>query len=205
MSLDFKLRRSLTGLNYGPALWNPVWLAPAEPKLVAELFEEPLAPEELYSEALDLWNRGGSLSLTDRTLEFYTNFYLPDDILAKVDRAAMMCSLEARAVFLDNDVAEFCRRLPSRFKIRGRKRKFLLKKAMEGILPADIIGRAKKGFGIPAAQWLRAMGEAPLAPVTGMRMNRMARAWDEHRAGRADHRLLLWSWLSLQAYSKAAA
>src|SRR6185312_13992331 len=60
MSLDFKLRRTLSGLDHPPALWNPVWLAPADPRLIADLFEQPLTPEELYSEALDVWSACGT-------------------------------------------------------------------------------------------------------------------------------------------------
>ncbi|MGH6799073.1 MAG: asparagine synthetase B family protein, partial [Roseiarcus sp.] len=122
MSLDFRLRRALTGLSYPPRLWNPVWMAPVEPALMASLFDAPLDAEELYSEAIEIWDQSQSLSLVDRTLEFFTNLYLPDDILTKADRAAMMVSLESRAVFLDNDVVEFCRRLPHGYKLRNGQR-----------------------------------------------------------------------------------
>jgi asparagine synthase (glutamine-hydrolysing) len=207
MSLDFKLKRTLMGLSYGPALWNPVWLSPAEPAFIAHLFEDALSPEELYSEAIDVWEADGSQSLVDRTLAFYTNFYLQDDILVKADRATMMSSLESRAVLLDNDLVDFCQRLPHAFKYRNGRRKYLLKKAMEGLLPDDIINRSKKGFGIPTARWLRSMPKAPpLAPVAGVRMDRVEQAWADHRSGAADHRLFLWNWLSLQSlnYPQAA-
>ena len=207
MSLDFKLRRTLNGLSYGPALWNPVWLAPLDPAHMAHLFEEALAPEELYSEALEIWSHGPSQSIVDRTLMFYTNLYLQDDILTKVDRATMMSSLESRAVLLDNDLVAFCQRLPHQLKFKNGERKYLLKRAMEGVLPSDIIDRPKKGFGIPTALWLRSMPkEPPLSAVRGVRMDRVGAAWDEHRRGAKDHRLFLWSWLSLQslAYKEAA-
>lgn len=199
MSLDFKLKRTLTGLSYRPELWNPVWLSAADPALVADLFEQPIAAEELYSEAIALWSAGERKSDIDRTLEFYTNFYLQDDILTKVDRAAMMCSLESRAVFLDNDIVAFCQRLPTRFKYRNGQRKYLLRRALEGLLPAQIVARPKKGFGIPLAKWLRALPSitSPSA-LPGLRHDRITNAWAQHRAGRADHRLLLWSWISLQ-------
>src|SRR5262249_17306329 len=74
MSFDFKLRRTLTGLSYSRPLWNPVWLAPLEPSDIADIFERPLHPEELYEEVLALWDSGQGKDLTDRTLEFYTNF-----------------------------------------------------------------------------------------------------------------------------------
>ena len=201
MSLDFKLRRTLSGLSHAPPLWNPVWLAPADPEFMREVFNAPLTPEALYSEALSLWEAAGTPSLVDRTLEFYTNLYLPDGILNKVDRATMMASLESRAVFLDNDLVEFCRRLPHRFKLRGGRRKHLLKRALEGLLPPEVARRPKKGFGVPTAKWLRTLPPTPpLAPVAGVRMAEVAQAWSDHRSGAADHRLFLWSWLSLQSF-----
>ncbi|MBV9406439.1 MAG: asparagine synthase (glutamine-hydrolyzing), partial [Acidobacteriaceae bacterium] len=200
MSLDFKLRRTLAGMSYLPEIWNPVWLSPAEPAMIADLFEEPVAAEELYSEAIALWSsEGRDKSDVDRTLEFYTNFYLQDDILTKVDRASMMCSLESRAVFLDNDLVDYCQRLPTRFKYRKGRRKYLLRRAMEGVLPPRILARPKKGFGIPLARWLRTVPTTPpLGALPGVQLDRVVNAWNEHRSGRADHRLLLWSWLSLQ-------
>ncbi len=121
MSFDFKLRRTLMGLSHEQPLWNPIWLAPLEPRDLKEIFERPPPPEELFEEVLALWHSGQGKDLIDRTLEFYTNFYLQDDILMKVDRASMMNSLETRAIFLDNDLVEFCRRLPNRFRTTPTK------------------------------------------------------------------------------------
>lgn len=198
MGLDFKLRRTLVGLSYPPEMWNPVWLAPVEPADFAELFEEPLCAEDLYDEAITLWNGGGSIG--DRTLEFYTNHYLQDDILMKVDRATMMVSLESRAIFLDNDLVEFCQRLPYRFKYRNGTRKYLLKKALAPLLPKDVLSRPKKGFGIPIAKWLSLMPEfSPIAKRPEfMSVGPIERRWAEHRRGQADHRLALWSFVALQ-------
>jgi asparagine synthase (glutamine-hydrolysing) len=200
MSFDFKLRRVLAGLTYAQSLWNPIWLAPLEPRDIDDLFEHALPPEDLYEEVLTLWHSGEGKDLIDRTLEFYTNFYLQDDILMKVDRAAMMNSLETRAIFLDNDLVEFCRRLPHRFKFRGGQRKYLLRRALRGLIPDEVLGRRKKGFGIPLNNWLRTTpSEPPLEPVQGIRMERVGERWTGHRSGTADHRLFLWSWLTLQS------
>jgi asparagine synthase (glutamine-hydrolysing) len=200
MSFDFKLRRTLTGLTYPRELWNPIWLAPVEPIEMSDLFDEPLPIEELYEEAVSVWQRSSSRDIGDKTLEFYTVLYLQDGILAKVDRASMLCSLESRAVFLDNDVVNFCQRLPYRFKFRNGRGKYLLRKAMSGLVPREILNRPKKGFGIPAAAWLREVPRTPpLAPITGVDMSWVSRRWEEHRMGAADHRLFLWSWLSLQS------
>jgi asparagine synthase (glutamine-hydrolysing) len=110
----------------------------------------------------------------------------------------MMVSLESRAVFLDNDLVEFCRRLPHRWKYRNGTRKYLLKQAMAGLLPDGIAHRRKKGFGIPTAKWLRSIPPVPpLTAIAGIRTAAVAERWRSHRAGTADHRLFLWSWLSL--------
>jgi asparagine synthase (glutamine-hydrolysing) len=200
MSFDFKIRRGLVGLSYPPTMWNPAWLSPIDPTRMRDLCEEPLDAETLYAEAIDVWRRGRGSDLVERTLEFYTSFYLPDNILTKVDRAAMMSSLESRAVFLDNDLVAFCQRLPSRFKYRNGQRKYLLRQALADDLPPRILDRPKKGFGIPLAKWLRSVPPAlPLEPIPGIRMDQVQRWWHEHRQGRKDHRLFLWSWLSLQA------
>jgi len=206
MSLDFRLRRALAGLSYPPRYWNPVWMAPVEPALMAALFDAPLPIEELYSEAIDLWDRSPALTMVDRTLEFFTNLYLQDDILTKTDRASMMVSLETRAVFLDNDLVEFCRRLPHGYKFRDGTRKYLLKRAATGLLPDAILQRKKKGFGIPLAAWLRQIPpQPPLSSVPGIDMGWVAGQWRDFRAGRSDERLFLWSWLSLQSVMGATA
>jgi len=196
MSWDFKIRRFLGGVSYPPSIWNPVWMAPLEPRDMVDVFNEPVSVESVYDEAIALWESDSRKSLADRTLEFFTTFYLQDDILVKVDRAAMMSSLESRAIFLDNDLVEFCCRLPCRFKIRNGERKYLLKKAMERLLPSRILGRKKKGFGIPLMKWLRTL-PVPASSVSGMRPEALATRWEAHRTGAADHRFLLWTSLSL--------
>src|SRR5258708_13299026 len=82
-------------------------------------------------------------------MQFYLRLYLPDDILVKVDRASMAYGLEARAPFLDIDVVNFVRRIPSEYKLRGGTTKYLLKQAARPLLPSEIIDRRKKGFGVP--------------------------------------------------------
>ena len=97
----------------------------------------------------------------------------------------MMVSLEARAVFLDNDVVDFCARLPHGYKYRRGVRKFLLRRAAEGLVPETVLKRPKKGFGIPLARWLRQMPPAPpLGAVPGLRPAWIAERWSAARAGR---------------------
>ena len=199
MSLDFKLRRALMGLSYPPRVRLPIWMSPLEPARMGALFDTPMTTEELYSEAIEVWDRARAGNPIDRALEFFTNFYLQDGILAKTDRAAMMVSLEARAVFLDNDVVDFCARLPHGYKYRRGVRKFLLRRAAAGLVPDAVLKRPKKGFGVPLAGWLQHMPAGPpLGAVPGLRPDWIAQRWSAARAGEEDERLLLWSWLSLQ-------
>ena len=207
MSFDFKVRRTLLGLSWPEALWNPVWLSPANPDLIAEIFDAPLRAEELYEEALALWSTQKG-DLIDRTLEFYTTFYLQDGILTKSDRATMLNSLEGRAVFLDNDLVEMCRRLPNRFKFRGGERKRLLRRALAGWLPGDVLKRRKKGFGIPLTRWLQEW-QSPatgggVAQDVGLRENVLQERWSRHGRGEIDERLLLFAWASAAPHFASA-
>ena len=84
-----------------------------------------------------------------------TKTYLADDILTKVDRASMLCSLETRAPLLDHKVVELAARIPSSLKIKNNETKYILKKAMNGILPDEILYRKKMGFGVPLIHWFK--------------------------------------------------
>lgn len=201
MSFDFKLRRGLAGMAAGPELWTPLWLAPLPPEEIGDLLQERVDPAELYAEALAVWSESRSPSLVDRMLEFYSRLYLPDNILTKVDRAAMMNGLEVRSVFLDNDLVDFVRRLPAALKIRGGVRKAVLKNALASLVPPDILNRRKKGFGIPLADWLRR--ESYPGSVAGADDGLARRWYDEHRHGRRDHRLFLWCWTVLGRHAPA--
>ncbi len=153
LSFDFKIKRGLGGVQYPAPYWNAAWLGAIAPGELSRCFGGPVDLEAVYSEAIEVWDSCRQKTLLDRTLQFYTEIYMQDGILAKVDRATMMHGLEARSPFLDIEVANFARRLPNRFKLRDGVTKYLLKKALEPLLPADIIYRKKKGFGTPMSAW----------------------------------------------------
>lgn len=206
MSFDFKLRRALRGLGHAPRHWMPAWLGPASVEDLAKLFGVRLSAEAVYEEAAALWESSGSPHDVDRSLEFYGRYYLGENLLIKADRASMLCSLETRSPFLDRDLVAFVTRLPVATKLRGGVRKWILKKAMAPLVPAEILNRPKKGFGIPLSRWLRHL-PAP-APAEAQRLGLDA-AWlerrqTEHRDGQADHRGLLWAWTAL-AHSAAGS
>jgi asparagine synthase (glutamine-hydrolysing) len=94
-------------------------------------------------------------ALLDSMLDADVNSYLPDDLLVKMDVATMAHSLEARSPLLDHKLMEFMARVPSQYKLRSGRSKYLLKSALRGILPDEILDRRKMGFGVPLGPWLR--------------------------------------------------
>jgi len=133
-------------------------------------------------------------------LDFHT--YLVEGVLAKVDRASMMASLEVRVPLLAPEVVRLAFSMPAGWRLRGFKGKALLKEAFEKDLPAGLFRRPKKGFGIPVARWLcgplRPLAEELFAPVSlegvpVLDADGVRRLWGEHLKGLADHRKPLWT------------
>ncbi len=203
ISLDFKIKRTLRGLSHPAHYRVPVWMGPLEPAQIDACFGDHTAPEELYSEAIEAWESAGEhADPVDRTLQFFTRLYLQDQILAKVDRASMLHGLEARSPFLDLEVMNFARRLPHAVKLRGGTTKWILKKALEPLLPASILYRKKKGFGTPIGSWIREGAIVPESP-SGSGGRLVDEALSAHRSGRSDERLFLWCQHVLNAWRSA--
>ena len=150
-----------------------------------------------------------ALSLIDTISRLDTLTYLPDDILVKVDRAAMAASLETRVPLLDRHVVEFSRCLPMQYKLRGGQGKWLLRQVLHRHVPNHLIDRPKKGFSVPLGNWLRGplrdWAQALLDPVRlrdqGLfRHQAVQRVWQAHLAGRADFSAHLWGILMVQSW-----
>jgi len=133
-------------------------------------------------------------------------FWLPADILTKVDRTSMAVSLEAREPLLDHRLLEFAASLPEAMRIRGTQGKWLMKRAMQRYLPDDILFRQKQGFVTPIQQWFRGplagtartIGQSEALARTGWFDGRQISALAErHISGLADHSRLLWQLLTL--------
>ena len=154
----------------------------------------------------DLMRGAPARSGLDRAQYADLKFWLPGDILTKVDRASMAVSLEAREPLLDHRLIEFAAGLPEALRTRQGQGKWLMKRAMRRYLPDTILYRPKQGFVTPIAQWLRgplagsarAIGESAALARTGWfdtkRLGEIAAA---HIAGRSDHSRLLWQLLML--------
>jgi asparagine synthase (glutamine-hydrolysing) len=161
VSWEFKLKRFVRGAELpseeAHASWRMIFDREERRRLLAPLGDEP----GLTADAADLYRamfaRASDRDPLDRMLYVDTRFYLPNDMLVKVDRMTMAHGLEAREPYLDYRLVEFAANLPTRYKLRGfRNAKYILKAAMRGRLPKAVLRRRKAGFNLPHAQWMRA-------------------------------------------------
>lgn len=145
----------------------------------------------------------------DRMMIYDILTYLPDDILVKVDRAAMSCSLETRAPFLDHRVAGYAWTIPLEYKIRDRKTKWILRELLYKYVPKDLVDRPKMGFGFPIDVWLRGglrdWAEDLLSPQKIiedgiLNPELIAKLWNQHLSGRYNWAIQLWPVLMFQAW-----
>ncbi len=137
------------------------------------------------------------------------NFYMTEDVLVKVDRMSMAHALEVRSPLLDHRLIEFAAHLPARLKTDNKRGKLLLRKVAERRLPADILNQPKRGFSIPAAQWLRkelkplaeeAVFSSDSIIASVLRRAPLQKIWDQHQSGVRDHSVFLWGLLMLRLW-----
>ncbi|MBI4860745.1 MAG: hypothetical protein HY815_10860 [Candidatus Riflebacteria bacterium] len=145
----------------------------------------------------------------ERMVYLDMKIYMSDDILVKVDRASMACSLEVRAPLLDYELVDFVTRLPVEYKLKGLTSKAVLKTAMADRLPESILHRSKKGFGIPVASWIKNELAELVHDMFGTDKLKREGLFDpakvqsllaDHLAGRADNRKQLWTLLMFELW-----
>ena len=215
LSFDFKIKQFLKGLAYPPGPRNQVWLGTFDPEEQKELFEknayDQIKDLDPYENITRHERDVGDQRLIDRIGYIYIRTYLADDGLVKTDRASMPVSLALRAPLLDNDLLDFVNSLPPRYKSRGTGTKILLKKALEGILPEEILRRGKKGFGIPVAFWLRNELKGLMLELLSpekirregiFRPQKVQALMQDHLSGKVDNRKPLWTLICFELWKQ---
>ena len=207
------IRRLFDHVEDRPAHRHHAWLGAFSPAIVQQLFSREWREQhgncDLFKPADALIDEVPFEDSLASLLYMDYHMYLGDDLLMKLDRASMACSLELRTPYLDQRLVEFTAGLPMAFKMRGLKTKYLFKKALEGRLPSKIIYRQKRGFSVPVGRWMR----EELKPLVQNVLAReklvrdgifdpdsVQRLLEEHWSRRFDHRRGLWALLMFQIW-----
>ena len=206
LSLRFKLHHFAQGLARPADERISGWMSAFVPERALAVMDPDLAREvdidEIYEPSRVAYRRAAAAGELAAQIAVWIETYLEPSILAKVDRASMMSSLEVRAPFLDPGVAALMASIPDRLLFRHTRGKVLLRALARRRLPADIAERPKKGFGVPQSRWLRTF----LRPRMEACLERSRRGgwfraeaiesmWRDHLAGRGEHRRALWAFL----------
>jgi asparagine synthase (glutamine-hydrolysing) len=154
ISFEYKLKRFVEGCTMSPERAHVFWNGTFSDKEKQALLKTqlPNALDRILGELRGKFNSPDPLA---PFLWFDQKYYLPGDILTKVDRMSMAHSVEVRPPFLDHRIVEFAATLPASLKIQGSRQKFILKELMKNKLPPAVLQRKKVGFDIPAHEWLR--------------------------------------------------
>ena len=214
-SLAYRLRRVTDVLTLEPRDRYAKWMSAFGNADKRELYAPALRQELRTTDSLALldqaYEASDATTFVERIAHADVQLYLPDDLLVKMDIASMAHSLEVRSPFLDHEVVEFAASLPLHLKLRGWTQKYLLRRAMRGLLPEAVIRRPKMGFGVPIDHWfrheLREMAYDVLLDARAQqrgyfRPEVVRRYLDEHVEGRAHHHPRLWSLLMLEQWHR---
>jgi asparagine synthase (glutamine-hydrolysing) len=212
LSFDYKAKRFVAASKYDTVTRHHSWFGSFSIDGQNELLNKDVLANssgDIYKGAKDLLKITDARHEIERMQFLDMNFYMAEDILTKVDRASMAVSLEVRAPFLDPRVAEFAASLPLRYKLKGSKGKYILKKAVEPLLPKNILHRPKKGFGVPIAEWLKGRLNPLLHDLLDSNRLKNQGLFDEryvgnlikeHETGTASHHKQLWTLLIFQLW-----
>jgi asparagine synthase (glutamine-hydrolysing) len=216
MSADFLARQLTRSLGYAPEARTQIMmggLTPAECETVmAPALRAATAGFAVHRDLVEVTEGGLTDDPLDQLVYHHAKLYLAGQTLVKMDRATMACALESRAPFLDHTLVGMAAAMPSRLKVRRFTTKYVLKRALRGRLPDEILNRRKHGFGIPLAAWLR--GALRPALMTLLHPDRIARSGflaaetvsplvEEHLTGRRDHRKTLWTLMVFESWREA--
>ena len=207
------LKRFIRAASLPPVERYLNWVSTFDPRAKRELYTDEFRREtegaDVRRHLAPWFARANGAGVVDASLLTDTMTYLPNDLLVKVDIASMAVSLEARSPFLDHHVIEFAASLPERMKLRGLTTKYILKKTLRKLLPAENLSRGKMGFGVPVGQWLRGplqgfLREQLLSDASArrglLRADAVRRMVELHTEGQRDYTNQLWTLLMLELW-----
>jgi asparagine synthase (glutamine-hydrolysing) len=205
LSLEFKLKRFLSGQDLPPAqahLWWRIVMTEAQklelytPQVLEQVIFEPSARhfDEVFAQSR-------ATDTLSRLMHIDSSIFLPDDLMIKNDRMSMAHSLEARVPMTDMELTDFMSRVPPRLKLRRFRKKHIMRRAMEGLLPTTILNKKKVGLEIPYSRWFKNelkdtlmtyCGPSRIADTGLFRPETVTTLINDHLAGRHDHGRTLW-------------
>lgn len=207
------LRKLLLGAHYDTEMryvWHRSYYGPGDQvHLYSPDFRKAVEGFDPYASHLQYFPPTAGADFVDRMLYLDQKTFLPELNLTYSDKTSMAASVEVRVPLLDQKLAHFMRGVPADMKIRGLKQKYLFKKAMEGILPHDVIWRGKAGFGAPIRNWLHgdlrelmddSLSERTVAARGFFDPRAIAALREADRTGQADHSYRLWALLTLELW-----
>jgi asparagine synthase (glutamine-hydrolysing) len=197
LPLDYKLKRFIAAAHLPPERahfsWRIIFDERLKQSLLTSEVRKAIEPCDTFDVCREYFGRGQGLN---EFLAADTLFYLPNDMLTKVDRMSMAHSLEVRVPYLDHELVEFLATLPPELKLRRFfTKKYLMKRLMRGRLPQDIIDRSKAGFNVPLNRWFKGelreyvhdmLSPAALSRIGFFEARMVERLLHEHQGGRAD-------------------
>ncbi|CAN5313405.1 asparagine synthase (glutamine-hydrolyzing) [soil metagenome] len=212
LSFDYKAKRFVAASKYDVVTRHHSWFGSFSIDDQQNLLSKDILENtsgDIYKGAKDLLKICDAKNEIEQMQFLDMNFYMAEDILTKVDRASMAVSLEVRAPFLDPRVAQFAAQIPLEYKLKGNKGKYILKKAVEPLLPKNILHRPKKGFGIPIAEWLKGRLNPLMHDLLASERLKNQGLFDEHFVQKlikehetniASHHKQLWTLLVFQLW-----
>jgi asparagine synthase (glutamine-hydrolysing) len=212
LSFDYKAKRFVRAAKFDDVTRHHSWFGSFSTDQHQNLFTRDVldaTDADIYRGVRELVDASDATAIIERMQYADINFYLAEDILTKVDRAAMAVSLETRAPFLDPRIGQFAASIPVEYKLKGKSGKVILKEAMKDLLPQNILHRPKKGFGIPIAEWLKGrlnslmhemLASERLESQGLFNADYVQRLIREHESGAASHHKELWTLLVFQLW-----
>jgi asparagine synthase (glutamine-hydrolysing) len=209
VSTEYKLKKFFAGHELDPSrahyFWRTIFSRDEQALLLRPEWREAVLRVDPFDSFLEHFNEVRDCNWLDQALYVDIKTWLVDDILYKVDRASMAHGLEVRAPFLDHRLVEFAASLPPELKMRGFRKKHLLKESLRNRLPDDIINAKKSGFNAPVSRWLTSGPTADMAKSLTLDgamtaifdRDAVNRLWQEHETRRCDHGLKLFGLLAL--------